>query len=111
MLCVPDLIRKCITSAVPGMPRNVMTTVNGPRSISVSWMEPAQTNGVIQSYMLTISNEEMEVATNSTSETNFTEYMLIPFTLYTFEVVAVTNAGAGRGALSNATTEEAGRTS
>ena len=88
-----------------------MTTVNGPRSISGSWMEPALTNGVIQNYTLTISNEEMEVVAINISETNFTANMLSPFTLYTFEVVALTNAGAGMGASSTATTAEAGRTS
>ena len=90
----------------PGIPRSFTATVNGPRSISLAWMEPAQRNGIIQHYILTTRSAIN--FTNITMGTSLNLDALEPFTEYMFEVVAVTGAGSGMAAMTNATTDQDG---
>ncbi len=75
-----------------------MAVVNGSTSIMLSWVVPEEVNGIIVRYELTISSNSLGQGNFSISGAafEFTAMMLSPFTIYTFEVAAVT--GAGRGA-------------
>ncbi|ORU94949.1 MAG: hypothetical protein A6F71_10065 [Cycloclasticus sp. symbiont of Poecilosclerida sp. M] len=96
---------------VPGVPRNLTATVNGPESITISWQEPEITNGLITSYRLTISIDSGPLNTNDIEDTTFIADMLSPFTNYSFEVAAVTSAGTGMSATTIAITAEDGKLS
>ena len=72
-------------------------------SVSISWSEPSEPNGVILHYNYTVSSNETITAivrgsTGSGSSTSVVESMLSviePFTSYTVGVVAVNSAGEG----------------
>ena len=101
----------CHSNTVPGMPRNLNATVNGPQSISLMWMEPESIKGMLLMYIVTTRSGEDVINITNVSSTAFTvESSLNPFVLYTFEVVAVTGAGSGPGAKLNVTTDSSGIT-
>ena len=96
--------------AVPEMPRNLAITVDGPNSLTASWLEPAVLNGVLMHYLVNVSaTSGLAIFTNTmTSDTTFTADSLTPFTGYTFEVAGVTGAGAGPSVSMTSTTTQAG---
>ncbi len=91
------------------MPRNITATVNGPNSITASWQEPETTNGIIIRYLVNVTRGSESVMNEMTVETNFTAMDLLPFTEYTFDVAAVTSAGAGMSGMATATTAQDGK--
>ena len=77
-------------------------TISDSFTISISWSEPTEPNGVIQQYNYTVFNTD----TNTAVVTNFTvsgstsvvESMLSsiePYTNYTVTVVAINSVGKG----------------
>ena len=81
----------------------------GPRSITVSWVEPETTNGNIIHYLLNITRDAELVNTSLVvMGTNFTASSLTPFTNYTFEVAGMTRAGAGMSATLTVSTQQDG---
>ena len=73
-------------------------------SVSISWSEPSEPNGVILQYNYTVSSTDTNTAplvsgsTGSGSSTSVVESMLTviePFTNYTVGVVAINSAGVG----------------
>ena len=80
-------------------------------SVSISWSEPSEPNGVILQYNYTVSSTDTNTAivsgsTGSGSSTSVVESMLTviePFTNYTVGVVAINSAGEGQE--SNVTVE------
>ena len=93
--------------AVPGMPRNLAITVDGPNSLTASWLEPAVLNGVLMHYLVNVSTTS-GLTNSMTNSTTFTADSLTPFTDYTFEVAGVTGAGAGPSISMTSTTAQAG---
>ena len=96
---------------VPGVPRSIQAEVNGSRSISITWLEPEQPNGVIVSYVITIRIGSIVIrnASISSTTTYFVAFKLDPFTVYTFEVTAMTSVGPGNSNTVIARTDEEGR--
>ena len=84
-------------SPVPSQPLNVAAE-SGTRSIIVSWQPPAEPNGVITQYTITItplnSNSSQEF-TASGSATSYTVPGLVPYQLVAITVTASTSAGKG----------------
>ena len=69
-------------------------------SVSISWSEPSEPNGVILQYNYTVSSTDTNTAivSGSTGNTSVVESMLTviePFTNYTVGVVAINSAGEG----------------
>ena len=100
--------------SVPTEPASITAQVNGPTSITVTWMAPMTLNGIIVRYELSISS--MSLGSSGLGSFNITdsrlEYnatMLSPFTNYTFEVAAVTGAGRGASVTVTDTTDEDGK--
>ncbi|CAI8003311.1 Usherin, partial [Geodia barretti] len=70
-------------------------------SVSISWSEPSEPNGVILQYNYTVSSTDTNTAivSGSTGNTSVVESMLTviePFTNYTVGVVAFNSAGEGQ---------------
>ena len=81
----------------------------GPRSINISWMIPETTNGNIIHYLVNVRRGSELITTNATRmNTEFAANNLSPFTNYTFEVAAVTSAGAGASVMIIAATQQDG---
>ena len=69
-------------------------------SISISWSEPFEPNGVITQYRYTVSNSSTgtTIVSDSTTSTEVNDLMLSgaePYTNYTVTVVPVNSAGDG----------------
>ena len=69
----------------------VIVEMIGPRSILLSWDEPAQSNGVLIVYTVLVGENETADVVPPTVEYNVTG--LTPYTQYTFSVMACTSAG------------------
>ena len=80
------------------------------RSISLVWVEPAEINGVLAGYQITISPGSGGVNSSVVpgNVTSFDADMLTPFTLYQLEVAAITGAGVGQVEVASNTTAEDG---
>jgi len=94
----------------PAAPREVNATNLSSTEISVTWLQPDPTNGVIQQYIVTYypSGSPGDNTTNSTSDTSITIGGLSAFTEYSVFVVAVTVAPGPASTAVNVTTSEAG---
>jgi hypothetical protein len=89
---------------------NLSETAISSDSITVSWLAPEITNGLIIHYLVNVTDGSQLIReTMMSMETEFTATSLSPFTNYTFEVAAVTSAGAGMSAVLTVTTEQAGK--
>ena len=81
--------------------------------LNIMWDEPAELNGVITSYEVTVAqtdNSSAIVYTNdSLTVTSVTQsVMVLPFTNYTVTVRASTSAGQGEGVTTNFESPQAG---
>ena len=95
-----------------GTPLSFMATDITSREFSLSWKtpKPLDTNGILRSYILSVSEptssnlflEEVEI--ESVNVTNFTVSFLDPFTLYNCSIAATT---IGRGPSANIQTRTA----
>jgi hypothetical protein len=95
---------------VPGVPVNLSAPTINSDSITVSWLQPEITNGLIIHYLVDVTDGSQLIReTMMSMETEFTATSLSPFTNYTFEVAAVTSAGAGMSAVLTVTTDQAGK--
>ena len=94
----------------PAAPREVNATNLSSTEISVTWLQPDPTNGVIQQYIVTYypSGSPGDNTTNSTSDTSITIGGLSAFTEYSVFVVAVTVAPGPPSTAVNVTTSETG---
>ena len=102
------------TFVVPiGAPRNVNVTITSPTTVTVTWNSPVlqHQNGIIQYYIIRISNVETGLTNTHTTEiTIFTFSELHPFYTYYCEVSAVT-IGSGPSVNASFTTPEDGKNS
>ena len=96
--------------SAPTMPREVNATNLSSTEISVTWLQPDPTNGVIQQYIVTYypSGSPGDNTTNSTTNTSITIGGLSAFTEYSVFVVAVTVAPGPPSTAVNVTTSETG---
>ena len=79
----------------------------GPRSILLSWDEPAVPNGVLLTYTVLLEGEE-EIANISPPTIEYNVTGLVPFTEYQFSVLACTSAGCVESPLVTTMTLEDG---
>jgi hypothetical protein len=92
------------------VPRNLAAANVTSFSITVSWLEPAVTNGTITGYVVNVTSDSEVVSINAmTAETCYMVSLLTPFTNYTFRIAAMTNAGTGMSAVITVATLQSGR--
>ena len=78
-------------SLVPSMPLNLMVTINNSTSVILTWNTPAMPNGIIQHYIITILDDDMNSVQNQTvSNLMIVITHLTPNTSYVVNVSAVT---------------------
>ena len=65
-------------------------------SVSVTWSEPLDANGIISGYLITIDLDNVQLTNETTDNSTFMTIFesLEPFTNYTVSVRAVTGNGA-----------------
>ena len=65
-------------------------------TVTLNWTAPAVPNGVVTSYVITVTNDvTREEFTVNTTDTELEVTGLTPYTNYTFTVAAVNGAGVG----------------
>ena len=87
---VSRLPRTSLSSAPTGFDE-VVVEARGPRSILLSWDEPAQPNGVLVTYTVLEGGDEVASVEPPSVEYNVTG--LVPYAEYQFSVLACTSAG------------------
>ena len=93
-----------------GPPQNFTATVQGPRTIELSWTRPTTPNGFITAYTLQYMDRDM-LMTEMLDE-NTLSYVadgLNEFTDYSFTISASTRVGSGPTDTVEAMTEEDGK--
>ena len=80
-------------------PLNIMPSVSGPQSASISWLPPLSDdqNGILRYYILRLVDERLgydEVIINTTL-TSHTFNDLEEYNLYSYSIAAATSAGVG----------------
>ncbi|XP_078687671.1 receptor-type tyrosine-protein phosphatase F-like [Branchiostoma floridae x Branchiostoma belcheri] len=100
--------------APPGPPSDLQAPLTSHHSISLTWQQPAVTNGVITNYYIqygpttVCSDAQLSHGLNTTdSTTSRTVPELIPYTTYSFRICGFTSAGPGdySGCVTAKTTE------
>ncbi|XP_058895005.1 usherin [Kogia breviceps] len=86
-------------------PEIAQVSVNPPR-LTISWIPPAQPNGIIQSYRLQ-RNEVPYPFSFDAVTFNYTDEALLPFSTYRYVVTACTSEGCSTSAPTSITTLEA----
>ena len=78
-------------SLVPSMPLDLMVTVYNSTSVTLTWNTPAMPNGIIQHYIITLLDDNMNSVQNQTVSNLMTVItQLTPNTSYVINVSAVT---------------------
>lgn len=72
-------------------PRLSLASVN-PRKVLVSWDAPAQPNGILQSYRL-LKNDVLYPFSFDAATFNYTDEDLLPYSMYSYAIVACTMGG------------------
>ena len=99
-----------ISPAVPRVPVDLTATSTGSEFINVSWLEPDIINGTIVHYLVNVRDGSQLISESvMVSDNFFMANSLLPFTNYTFEVAAVTGAGAGMSAVLTVATLQDGK--
>ncbi|KAM9109657.1 usherin isoform 1-T1 [Megaptera novaeangliae] len=86
-------------------PEIAQVSVNPPK-LTISWIPPAQPNGVIQSYRLQ-RNEVLYPFSFDAVTFNYTDEALLPFSTYRYVVTACTSEGCSTSTPTSITTLEA----
>ncbi|XP_055581897.1 usherin [Falco cherrug] len=73
------------------VPRLSLVSVN-PRKVLISWASPAQPNGILQSYRL-LKNDVLYPFSFDAATFNYTDEDLLPYSMYTYAIVACTMGG------------------
>ncbi|XP_009864107.1 PREDICTED: usherin-like [Apaloderma vittatum] len=73
------------------VPRLSLVSVN-PRKVLISWASPAQPNGILQSYRL-LKNDVLYPFSFDAATFNYTDEDLLPYSVYTYAIVACTMGG------------------
>lgn len=73
------------------VPRLSLVSVN-PRKVLISWASPAQPNGVLQSYRL-LKNDVLYPFSFDAATFNYTDEDLLPYSMYSYAIVACTMGG------------------
>lgn len=77
-----------------------------PPQLLISWLPPQHSNGIVQSYRLQ-RNGELHPFSLSASTFNYTDSQVLPFSTYTYAVLACTSAGCCTSEAKSITTPEA----
>ena len=82
----------CFNFPVPTQPLNVRTEAINSTAVRASWQEPAFPNGIIRQYIVNISDGGTVVASSIVTGDIFSVDVsgLLPYTLYSVVVYAVT---------------------
>ncbi len=100
-----------MSALVAGAPSNLTVESITSSSVSVTWEEPAQVNGILREYRVRVLTGS-DLASSGIVPGNVTRFeatSLQPFTDYRLEVTAVNGVGPGEIAVTNTTTSEAGK--
>ena len=103
------MITLCTVPAGP--PRQVMIIAENSTSITLCWIAPATTNGVITEYQLQCNSSDHGQVFNRTvkgSQTATTLSGLLPYTNYSCNITAHTSAGGGPSTTVNIATAQDG---
>ncbi|XP_068172657.1 usherin isoform X1 [Antennarius striatus] len=98
-----------VAATVLGVPEDVqppVVTALSPSSLSVTWSEPDHPKGVIQRYLLNQTGVGT-VFTHNNGSRNYTATGLLPYTDYSFVLVACTAMGCGASLPSSGRTLQA----
>ncbi|XP_032771366.1 usherin [Rattus rattus] len=87
-------------------PPEVSYVSTSPLQLLISWFAPRHANGVIQSYRLQ-RNGVFAAASFNASTFSYTDSQLLPFTTYSYAVLACTGGGCCTSEPTNITTPEA----
>lgn len=93
-------------SAPSGFDR-IVVLAQGPRHVTLSWDPPARSNGVLVNY--TVLQEDIVLAAVLPSVLDYNVTGLLPFSSYTFSVMACTSVDCVESPSLNITTQEDGR--
>ncbi|KAG3258086.1 usherin, transcript variant X1 [Ictidomys tridecemlineatus] len=88
------------------LPPEISYVSMNPPKLLISWIPPAQSNGIIQSYRLQ-RNGMFYPFRFDTVTFNYTDDELLPFSTYTYTVQACTSGGCSTSKPTNITTPEA----
>ena len=106
---------------VPTVPENFTDIELTATSVTLEWNRPTTPNGEIIEYLLEYTNSSLDEALminipvvynramNEYNVTNITVNYLNEFTMYTFNISAITGGGSGPKATVDFTTSEAGK--
>uniref|UniRef100_A0A663LW22 Usherin n=1 Tax=Athene cunicularia TaxID=194338 RepID=A0A663LW22_ATHCN len=72
-------------------PRLSLASVN-PRKVLISWASPSQPNGILQSYRL-LKNDVLYPFSFDAATFNYTDEDLLPYSMYSYAIVACTMGG------------------
>ena len=97
-------------STEPGSPPRIFSAVsNDSTSLSFSWIEPVEPNGVITEYQLQCSGGgQVYNWTVMGLQTTASLSRLIPYTNYSCNITAHTRVGGGPAATTSVTTQQDG---
>jgi len=95
---------------VAGAPNNLTVASVMSSSVTVTWEEPTEVNGILSGYRIQVlmGSEVISSDTVPGNTTRFEATSLQPFTEHTLEVAAINGVGLGDKAVTTVITSEAG---
>ena len=113
-LCTCTIIHTHTDSAPSVAPEGLKISHNFPTKAELSWspLPEEKQNGVMTGYKIQVvgPDSSREISVQGVNTTSFEVSGLRPFTLYNFNVSAMTKAGTGPAATTSSKTPEGGET-